>query len=101
MLYLRLFHGRNSMKEEMDDWGFDGPIIGPLQWCHTTYACDVKLALLGNYDSDYDLPIVGGCLKFEGKYYGDWSVFYSEVELPPAVFKGDTQLILNILKVTQ
>lgn len=42
-LYLGLFHGRSTPDEVVDDWGFAGPIIGPLEYVHTTYACDVKL----------------------------------------------------------
>src|SRR5580765_2933120 len=42
-LYLGLFHGRHQPNEQMDSWGFDGPTIGPLKWCHTTYAADIKI----------------------------------------------------------
>ncbi len=35
-LYLGLFHGRDDPNEQMRDWGFNGPTIGPLVWCHTT-----------------------------------------------------------------
>jgi hypothetical protein len=30
-LYLELYHGRDNVNDDMDDWGFDGPIIGPLE----------------------------------------------------------------------
>lgn len=43
-VWLHLFHGRSSPDEELDDWGCDGPCIGPLNYVHITYACDVKLA---------------------------------------------------------
>ena len=43
-LYLGLFHGRHEPREEMEDWGFDGPMIGPLKWFHTTYACTLRIA---------------------------------------------------------
>src|SRR6266540_2029269 len=36
-LYLALFHGRKTPDEDMEDWGFDGPMIGPLSYVHTTY----------------------------------------------------------------
>lgn len=28
--YLHLFHGRKDPNQQMDDWGEDGPYIGPL-----------------------------------------------------------------------
>lgn len=42
-LYLGLFHGRHRPSQQMDDRGFDGPTIGPLKWCHTTYAAHIKI----------------------------------------------------------
>lgn len=29
-MYLKLLHGRNSLHENLDNWGFNGPIFGPL-----------------------------------------------------------------------
>jgi hypothetical protein len=40
--YIELFHGRTDPKEELEDWGSPGPIFGPLQFVHTTYACHIK-----------------------------------------------------------
>ena len=37
MVYLELFHGRETVDEEMDDLGSQGPVIGPLPFLHTTY----------------------------------------------------------------
>lgn len=77
-VYLRLWHGRPTLEEDMDDWGTDGPYIGPLQYAHTTYANDIKLEYAGPgrpADMPLDLPIVEDCVFFEGVYYGDWSVF--------------------------
>lgn len=38
MLYIRLFHGRTDPNQDMDDWGTDGPVFGPYEFVHTTYA---------------------------------------------------------------
>jgi len=102
-MYLSLFHGRNSPTEKLNDWGFDGPMIGPLRWCHTTYACDVKLeferaedALL-YFDKDWmaaEMLIDGDMLVYDGKYYGDWTVHYvppEECERPPDGFRPVTR----------
>jgi hypothetical protein len=85
MLYIRLFHGRTDPKQEMDDWGSDGPILGPYQYAHTTYNCHLKL---GKPDGGCDeLYIVAPDLLFyDGVYYGDWSVFGGD-ELKADEFK--------------
>lgn len=70
-VFLKLFHGRNAPTDELDDWGFEGPMLGPMDYVHTTYASDVKYCLNGE---DYRLHIIEGCVEYEGKYYGDWSV---------------------------
>src|SRR3546814_15424074 len=41
-VYLHLFHGRNSPDQDMDDWGFDGPTIGPPDYVHTTYGDNIQ-----------------------------------------------------------
>ena len=85
MLYIRLFHGRTDPKQEMDDWGTDGPVFGPYQYAHTTYNCHLKL---GKPDGDCDeLRIIGPDMIFyDGAYYGDWSIF-GEEELKADNFK--------------
>jgi len=73
MLCIRLFHGRTNPDQDMDDWGFDGPVLDPYQFVHTTYASHVKLGKLdGNCD---ELLIYGDMLYYDDCYYGDWSVF--------------------------
>lgn len=74
MLYIRLFHGRTDPKQDMDDWGSDGPVLGPYIFAHTTYNCQLKL---GKLDGSCDeLYIVGPDMVFyDGVYYGDWSIF--------------------------
>ena len=77
MLYIRLFHGRTDPAQQMDDWGTDGPILGPYIFCHTTYGCHLKMGR-ANGDCD-ELFIVGtDLLYYDGVYYGDWSVFGKE-----------------------
>jgi len=79
MVYLRLFHGRTDPAQQMDDWGSDGPILGPYLFCHTTYSCHLKL---GRPDGGCDELHIAATdlLYYGGVYYGDWSVF-GEAEL--------------------
>lgn len=44
-VYLRLFHGRDSVDQDMEDWGEEGPTIGPFRYVQITYMCDVKFAM--------------------------------------------------------
>jgi hypothetical protein len=58
-MYVALFHGRDDPDTDMDDWGFDGPVIGPLEYVHTTYAADVKLRFIGGQTAARHFPIPG------------------------------------------
>lgn len=74
-VYLELFHGRHSPDENIDDWGFEGPVLGPFAYVHTTYACDIKTEEIGETKiMPLNLPVVDDCVQYAGAYYGDWSV---------------------------
>ena len=82
-MYLGLFHGRDEAKEAMVDWGFNGPMIGPLQWVHTTYTCIICIAFqsetdamryFNTCDKEHFLELHGDLIAFGGKVYGDWTV---------------------------
>ncbi len=72
VLYFELFHGRKSKKEKLDDWGSSGPIFGPLEYVHTTYASHIKFAQNGEC---CDLFTGDDLIYYDGVWYGDWSVF--------------------------
>jgi hypothetical protein len=72
-LYIRLIHGRIDPEQDMDNWGSDGPVFGPYEFVHTTYASFVRL---GSEDHICDeLFLHEDMLYYEGVYYGDWCVF--------------------------
>lgn len=73
MIYIRLFHGRIDPNQDMDDWGTDGPIFGPYEFAHTTYAWDVKLGKENGICDE--LFCHEDMLFYGGIYYGDWTVF--------------------------
>lgn len=84
-LYLGMMHGRDTPDENMSDWGFNGPVIGPLNYVHTTYGTELKLEFVDESDRikyfGHRLMEVidvhsDGMLMYGGKYYGDWTVFY-------------------------
>ena len=72
-MYIELFHGRTEPSEDMDDWGEPGPIFGPLRFVQGTYACNLKFDFLDG-DGGW-LVYVDDCIYYDGKYYGDFSVF--------------------------
>ena len=81
-VYIELLHGRNLPDEELDDWGYNGPVLGPFPFFHTTYNSDIKLG-------DEGIVIMGKQIEFPvwdkddliyflGSYYGDMSIFGPE-----------------------
>jgi hypothetical protein len=76
MVYIRLFHGRDTPEENLEDWGFDGPVLGPLNWVQTTYRSHIKIGFEGDWIAD--LEYVEDLVYYDGKLYGDWSVFFAE-----------------------
>jgi hypothetical protein len=81
-MYLHLFHGRMDPEEDMEDWGDDGPLFGPLQYAHVTYCSDIKLEMADGRQPEW-LRFHEDMVEFDGVYYGDWSVYLGEEEKPP------------------
>ena len=88
-MYLTLFHGREGRREQMNEFGFAGPLLGPLRYCHTTYLSDIKILFedleearlcCGCDERDVILSVVDDMIHFENAYYGDWSVFTMDVD---------------------
>ncbi len=69
--YIKLFHGRKSPDTSLGDWGFEGPIIGPVgvSW---TYG-NVKI-----HSPDWEefefLPTDNDLIAYEGSFYGDFEL---------------------------
>jgi hypothetical protein len=66
-LSLKLFHGRNSPDDVLDDWGFDGPCLGPFEFLAFTYGS----LRLGTLDPDFFLETVDDLFFYDGQFYGD------------------------------
>lgn len=91
---LHLFHGRRTPDEELDDWGFDGPVIKGIAAFSCTYFTTFRVtfadeesyqaakSLTGwNPWDELTLEITGsaGLVTTTGEqhgpaYYGDWSL---------------------------
>lgn len=70
MVFLHLFHGRKDPTEQLDDWGLDGPWLGPLDYFGGTYG-DLKVGY--NLDT-FNLHVYEGLVYYDGVYYGDFEV---------------------------
>lgn len=68
-VYLHLFHGREEPDQSLEDWGEQGPVLGPFEFAHVTYGEEINLD-----DEGAGLKLVGGLIYYGGVYYGDFSV---------------------------
>jgi hypothetical protein len=84
-LYIKLFHGRVHPNEDLEDWGFGGPALGPLDCVCSTYgtfryiyensALGVGNAFaLGDDREENDLNYTGDLVAHGGFFYGDFTV---------------------------
>jgi hypothetical protein len=80
-VYLHLFHGRSSPDEELDDWGSDGPVIGPLNYVHITYACDVKFTCSYDVARQFFPEVVAAEEKRDAEYKAEFDREISRGEL--------------------
>jgi hypothetical protein len=75
----------------LDDWGFNGPIIGPVQlsWVYG----NLRIHPL-NYESFVFLPITSTDLvRVDGKFYGDFEVLLDNDPLLLKAIKEGRQLL--------
>ena len=67
-LYLRLYHGRKDPKEDLEDWGSEGPIFGSYTSIQITYEAHIKMHAPDHFD---DLTWEDDLIYYDGIYYGD------------------------------
>lgn len=82
-IYLLLIHGRSPYDQELEDWGSDGPWIGPIKWFHCTYLKTFSLGFMNGDEYLATAPVNGipapiyffeDMIYFDGIYYGDWEL---------------------------
>jgi len=73
-IYIQLLHGRKDPDEDMNEYGFDGPCIGPFDWMHVIYNIDFQLTREGPPYVEWWVSFVGDLLYYDGAYYGDWEI---------------------------
>lgn len=75
MFSISLFHGRNTPTEQLEDWGFLGPIIKNVGFAWT-YGC-LKIFDIqpdGSLGEMILLPQTNGLIALGSKYYGDFEL---------------------------
>lgn len=82
-IYLKLSHGRTPCDLDMDDWGDDGPWIGPIDWIHFTYQTEFQIGFVNDKEywsgSAASLPpsplyFHNDCIYLDGIHYGQWDI---------------------------
>jgi len=77
MIYIHLYHGRKDPEEKLNDWGKDGPVIGPFDWFHGTYFSTFNFGTC-NDDGIWWLSDNPGykhaLIYYDGMYYGDFEI---------------------------
>lgn len=73
-MYLRLFHGRTDPHQEMNGWGLDGPVFGPLSCYTMTYRCHVRIHAETGQEEVW-LVATDDLIQWDGCFYGDLAVF--------------------------
>jgi hypothetical protein len=76
-VYLHLYHGRKDPNQDLDDWGEEGPCIGPLDSWHATYMLNIR-AYSGSVELFF--PTHDDMIAFGGMYYGEVSLHSEPVE---------------------
>ncbi len=100
-LYIRLFHGRTTKNQVLEDWGLDGPVFGPFDWIHTTYKNHIKMGENEHGDVVAELMVDEDLVYYDGVWYGDWTIFtelnpyYQSVLLPYDAVKAGRIILLD------
>jgi hypothetical protein len=76
---VKLFHGRETAHETMHEWGFEGPVLGPLESVQVTYGA---LVLFTTDHERIELGRVEDLIFYDGKLYGDAVVGTADEQLP-------------------
>jgi hypothetical protein len=71
-VYLHLFHGRDTPEQELEDWGKEGPCLGPLSSVHGTYLSTMQVTV-GDCGMSF-VTYYEDLIVYDGVFYGDFVV---------------------------
>ncbi len=76
-LYLQLLHGRDQLDQEMTDWGFEGPTLGPLKFVQGIYLDHLRIEF-AETEQSICIEYTEDCLVYNNQYFGQYTVFYQD-----------------------
>ena len=69
---LELSHGRKRPEKDMEDWGKNGPLLGPFPGIYVEYGGDLRI--VPRLGDDIFIHIENGLIYYDKVYYGNWVV---------------------------
>ena len=79
-VYINLYHGRTYPEQDIDDWGSEGPTLGPFSQVQVTYLYNIRAL---DADGAYHFfTIIEDMVLYDGVYYGDWSITADPINEP-------------------
>jgi len=73
-VFIHLLHGRDDPKQDMREWGFVGPILGPFEAVHFTYEEHIRCIADAETGAEIELGFHDDMLVHDGKFYGDFEI---------------------------
>jgi hypothetical protein len=73
-VFIHLLHGRDDPDQDMTDWGFAGPLLGPFEAVHFTYREHIRCIEDAHKGTELELRFHEDLLVYAGKYYGDFEI---------------------------
>jgi len=71
-MLIKLEHGRMNPDEEMDERGFDGPLLGPFKEVRPIYLNTIRVTFTSG--EVRHLPMFDDMVVFDNRYYGKYAV---------------------------
>lgn len=77
-LYIHFYNGRDQKNKDTDDWGYDGPVIGPFSSIQATYRDHIKChainlpCFVDFFWNDNDM------IDIDGVEHGDFEIITSD-----------------------
>lgn len=109
-VYLALFHGRVRPDQQLNDWGFEGPLVGPIRALHVTYQTTYNLFFVDDATAqafgfpdaeENELEFVNGLLHYKGGYFGDWEIQVYDPRPPEVLIEGYAFRAYNKVPVSE
>jgi len=105
LVYLHLAHGRKSRTQDMEEYGEDGPLLGPFLRVQIQYADEIRCFLPNKSgicrDGEFSLGVdrEEQVLYYNGMWYGTYSVHPAGAALKDEYLNKNIQVPNNDLAI--